>query len=85
MNYYIINNDNDSTKYSKLNYKIDIPLDNFLKWSNLKLSSSYNENSEELKLVFSLANIPKAPRDDYYMKLKIDNKAYESEFIYDTA
>lgn len=84
MNYYIINDDNNSTKYYKLNYKVDIPLDNFLKWSNLKLSSSYDENAEELKLVFSFPNIPKLPANDYYMRLKIDNKNYESEMIYDT-
>lgn len=84
MNYYVINDDNNSTKYSKLNYKVDIPLDNFLKWSNMKLTSSYNENYEQLKLVFSLPNIVKSPKDDYYMKLKIDNKNYESEMIYDT-
>ncbi len=84
MNYYIINDDNNSTKYYKLNHKVDIPLDNFLKWSNLKLSSSYNENTEELKLVFSFPNIPKSPTNSYYIKLKIDNKNYESEMIYDT-
>lgn len=86
VNYYIINNDTNTTKYTKTNYKINISnYNDNLEWSSIGATTDYNSSSEELKINFVLNGVSTKPQGNYYIKLKINNQEYTSDLIYSSS
>lgn len=86
INYYVLNSDSNTIKYSKTNFKLNISdYNDNLKWSNIKITNDYDNSSEVLKVNFALNDVKYTPTGNYYMKLKIDNQTYTSDLIYSSS
>ncbi len=51
-------------------------------WKDLDFTSSYNEDSERLEIIFILEKIKKEPKESYKMYLELDREDYDERFRY---
>lgn len=82
IDFEIINEDENDDEYSD---SLDIDVNNFLDWSDVEVTDSYNEANEYIYILVALEDVENIVSSWHYSYFELDGTTYASWFVYSSS